>query len=85
LYNRPEVAAVPRDLVPPHKKKLKPRENAVYWGVMLCSPVEACEVFGVIYYIHLQGQIIVTDLLKAFLGNGSVNTFQPATIEDVSQ
>jgi hypothetical protein len=22
LYNRPEVAAVPRDLVPPHKKKV---------------------------------------------------------------
>jgi hypothetical protein len=28
---------------------------------------------------------IVTDLLKAFLGNGSVNTFQRATMEDVSQ
>jgi hypothetical protein len=24
LYNRPEVAAVPRDLVPPHKKKNQP-------------------------------------------------------------
>jgi hypothetical protein len=29
--------------------------------------------------------IIVTDLLKAFLGNGPVNTFQCATMEDVSQ
>jgi hypothetical protein len=29
--------------------------------------------------------IVVTDLLKAFLGNGSVNTFQRATMEDVSQ
>jgi hypothetical protein len=28
---------------------------------------------------------IVTDLLKPFLGNGSVNTFQRATMEDVSQ
>jgi hypothetical protein len=28
---------------------------------------------------------IVTDLLKPFLSNGSVNTFQRATIEDVSQ
>jgi hypothetical protein len=28
---------------------------------------------------------IVTDLIKAFLGNGSVNTFQRATVEDVSQ
>jgi hypothetical protein len=28
---------------------------------------------------------IVTDLLKAFLGNGSVNTFQRATMEAVSQ
>jgi hypothetical protein len=28
---------------------------------------------------------IVTDLLKAFLGNVSVNTFQRATMEDVSQ
>jgi hypothetical protein len=28
---------------------------------------------------------IVTDLLKAFLGNGSVNMFQRATVEDVSQ
>jgi hypothetical protein len=28
---------------------------------------------------------IVTDLLKAFLGNGSVNTFQHATMENVSQ
>jgi hypothetical protein len=27
----------------------------------------------------------VTDLLKAFLGNGSVNTFQRATMEDASQ
>jgi hypothetical protein len=25
------------------------------------------------------------DLFKAFLGNGSVNTFQRATMEDVSQ
>lgn len=29
--------------------------------------------------------VIVTDLLKAFLGNGSVNMIQRATIEDVSQ
>jgi hypothetical protein len=28
---------------------------------------------------------ILMDLLKAFLGNGSVNTFQPATMEAVSQ
>jgi hypothetical protein len=28
---------------------------------------------------------IVTELLKAFLGNGSVNTFQRATVEDVPQ
>jgi hypothetical protein len=28
---------------------------------------------------------IVTDLPIAFLGNGSVNTFQRATMEDVSQ
>jgi hypothetical protein len=28
---------------------------------------------------------IVTDLLKAFLGNGSVNTFKRLTMEDVSQ
>jgi hypothetical protein len=28
---------------------------------------------------------IVTDLRKAFLGNGSVNTFQRSTMEDVSQ
>jgi hypothetical protein len=28
---------------------------------------------------------IVTDLLKALLGNGSVNTFQRATMETVSQ
>jgi hypothetical protein len=27
---------------------------------------------------------ILTDLLKAFLGNGSVNTFQRAAVEDVS-
>jgi hypothetical protein len=27
----------------------------------------------------------VTDLLKAFLGNGSVNTFQHTMMEDVSQ
>jgi hypothetical protein len=27
----------------------------------------------------------VTDLLKAFLGKGSVNNFQRATMEDVSQ
>jgi hypothetical protein len=28
---------------------------------------------------------IVTDLLKAFLGDGSVNMIQRATVEDVSQ
>jgi hypothetical protein len=28
---------------------------------------------------------IATDLLKAFLGNGSVNTFQRATMEAMSQ
>jgi hypothetical protein len=28
---------------------------------------------------------IVTDLPRAFLGNGSVNTFQRSTVEDVSQ
>jgi hypothetical protein len=28
---------------------------------------------------------IVMDLLKAFLGNSSVNMFQRATMEDVSQ
>jgi hypothetical protein len=33
---------------------------------------------------HLR-QYIVTDLLKALLGNGSVNTFQRATMEIVSQ
>lgn len=31
------------------------------------------------------GMHIVTDLLKAFLGNSLVNTFQHATMEDVSQ
>jgi hypothetical protein len=29
--------------------------------------------------------VVITDLLKAFLGNGSVNTFQRAIVEDVSQ
>jgi hypothetical protein len=33
----------------------------------------------------LDDQDIVKDLLKAFLGNGTVNTFQRATMEDVSQ
>jgi hypothetical protein len=28
---------------------------------------------------------IVTDFLEAFLGNGSANMFQRATVEDVSQ
>jgi hypothetical protein len=28
---------------------------------------------------------IVTDLLKAFLGNGSIDTFELVTVENVSQ
>jgi hypothetical protein len=40
-------------------------------------------VDGTIQYGEWQST--VTDLLKAFLGNGSVNTFQRATMEDVSQ
>jgi hypothetical protein len=34
------------------------------------------------YYVRND---IVTDLLKAFLSNGSVNTFERATMEAVSQ
>jgi hypothetical protein len=34
---------------------------------------------------HFALVCIVTDMLKVFLGNGSVNTFQHATMEDVSQ
>lgn len=30
-------------------------------------------------------KILLTDLLKAFLGNGSVNIFQHATMEALSQ
>jgi type IV secretory pathway VirB2 component (pilin) len=39
-----------------------------------------CMSMGFAVGIH-----IVTDLLKAFLGSGLVNTFQSATVEDVSQ
>jgi hypothetical protein len=35
--------------------------------------------------VDLQVNNIVTDLLKAFLGSGSVNTFQRETMETVSQ
>jgi hypothetical protein len=35
--------------------------------------------------MRINNKNTVTDLLKVFLGNGSVNTFQSATMEDVSQ
>jgi hypothetical protein len=41
LYNRPEVAAVPRDLVPPHKKKQRfvvhSLQHIKMWSVLLLT------------------------------------------------
>jgi hypothetical protein len=37
------------------------------------------------FLVHLPFDGNVMDLLKAFLGNGSLNTFQRATMEDVAQ
>jgi hypothetical protein len=34
---------------------------------------------------QMKEETTVLDLLKVFLGNGSVNTFQRATVEDVCQ
>jgi hypothetical protein len=35
LYNKPEVAAVPRDLVPPHKKKTGEANLCFYWRSLM--------------------------------------------------
>jgi hypothetical protein len=57
-------------------------------GVFLRNCIRFNPVY-IFLYSHrcenFKSNIIVTDLLKAFLGNGSVNTFRRATMEDMSQ
>jgi hypothetical protein len=67
-----------------NRKQNTGRESITVHGSTLIS--KFLQAFNVLKFNCPHGIYnTVTDLLKAFMGNSSVNTFQSATVEDVSQ
>jgi hypothetical protein len=60
--------------------------HIAFVAIIQCVPGGKVNIMGGHIIGHSKQKVyIVTDLLKAFLGSGSVNTFQRATMETVSQ
>jgi hypothetical protein len=79
LYNRPEVAAVPRDLVPPHKKRWGWEEQADIWNwhkvLVVIREGGFCRLFHYAFsiagHIALNGRTISQNW-KTFWSDGHV-------------